>query len=81
MKARVHIFFKESVLDPQGSTVASSLQRLGFSKVKEVRMGKVIDLILDHQLPEEARKDVAKMCEKLLVNPVIESYRVELLEK
>jgi|694.fasta_scaffold17687_3 phosphoribosylformylglycinamidine synthase PurS subunit len=81
MKARVHIFFKDSVFDPQGSTVATSLQKLGFSKVKNVRMGKVIDVEIDSTFLEEAKRDVNKMCEKLLVNPVIETYRVEFLEK
>lgn len=81
MKARVHVFFKESIFDPQGNTVAESLRRSGFSQVKDVRMGKVIDIVLDTQVIEEARREVSKMCEKLLVNPVIESYRVEYLEK
>lgn len=81
MKARVHIFFKDSVFDPQGSTVASSLQRMGFSKVKNVRMGKVIDVEMDSSFLEEAKREVTKMCEKLLVNPVIETYRLEFLDK
>jgi len=80
MKARVHVFFKDSVFDPQGNTIAGSLQRLGFSKVKDVRMGKVIDIILDSQSVEDSKREVAKMCEKLLVNPVIESYRLEFVE-
>jgi phosphoribosylformylglycinamidine synthase len=54
---------------------------LGFSKVKNVRMGKVIDVEIDSTFLEEAKRDVNKMCEKLLVNPVIETYRVEFLEK
>jgi len=81
MRARVHVFFKESIFDPQGNTVAESLKRLGFSQVKDVRMGKVIDIVLETEVIEEARRTVVKMCESLLVNPVIESYRVEYLEK
>jgi phosphoribosylformylglycinamidine synthase len=80
MKARIHIFYKDSVFDPQGSTIAGSLKRLGFSKVKDVRMGKVVDIELETELQEEARKEVSKMCEKLLVNPVIESYRLEYVK-
>ena len=81
MKARIHIFYKDSVFDPQGNTIAASLKRLGFSKVKEVRMGKVIDIVLDSKSMDESKREVAKMCEKLLVNPVIESYRMEYLEQ
>ncbi len=77
MKARVHVFFKDSVFDPQGNTVAGSLKRMGFSKVKGVRMGKVIDVEFENASSEDARRDITKMCEKLLVNPVIESYKVE----
>lgn len=80
MKARIHIFYKDSVFDPQGNTVAASLQRLGFSSVKDVRMGKVIDVTLETKRVEEARSEITKMCEKLLVNPVIESYRVESID-
>ena len=81
MKVRVHIFYKDSVFDPQGNTIAGSLKRLGFSKVQEVRMGKVIDVVLDSKSPDEVKREVTKMCEKLLVNPVIESYRMEYLDK
>jgi phosphoribosylformylglycinamidine synthase len=80
MKARIHIFYKDSVFDPQGNTVAASLQRLGFNTVKDVRIGKVIDVTLEAKRIEDARIEIAKMCEKLLVNPVIESYRLESIE-
>lgn len=81
MKARVHIFYKEAVFDPQGSTVEESLKRLGFSKVKNVRIGRVIDLDLDSLSPDEAKKELTKMCEKLLANPVIESFKHEIIER
>lgn len=80
MRARIYVFYKDSVFDPQGNTVAESLKRMGFSKVNDVRMGKVIDVEFKESSTEEARKDVAKMCDKLLVNPVIESYKVEFIE-
>jgi phosphoribosylformylglycinamidine synthase len=80
MKARIHIFYKDSVFDPQGNTVAASLQRLGFNTVKDVRIGKVIDVTLEAKRIEDARTEIGKMCEKLLVNPVIESYRLESIE-
>lgn len=80
MKARVHIFFKDSVFDPQGNTLAQSLRRVGFSKVKDVRVGKVIDVEVEGQEKEEAKRDLQKMCEQLLANPVIESFKFEFLE-
>jgi phosphoribosylformylglycinamidine synthase len=80
MKARIQIFYKDSVFDPQGNTVAASLQRLGFTSVKDVRIGKVVDVTLEAKRIEDARIEIGKMCEKLLVNPVIESYRLESIE-
>lgn len=78
MKARVHVYYKESVFDPQGNTLAGSLRRNGFPKVKDVRVGKVIELELSNTSVDEARADLQKMCEKLLANPVIESFRYEV---
>lgn len=80
MKARVHVFYKDSVFDPQGNTIAQNLKRLGFSRVKDVRMGKAIDLELENHSLDQAKADVRKMCENLLANPVIESYQIEFLE-
>lgn len=80
MKARIHVFYKEGVFDPQGNTVAQSLQRLGFNQVQGVRIGKVIDLELTSKTGDEARRDLQKMCDKLLVNPVIESFKFEVHE-
>lgn len=79
MKARIHVFLKEGVFDPQGNTVAGSLQSMGFKKVKSVRIGKVIDVDLSYETPDEAKRDVQKMCDQLLANPVIESYKLEVL--
>lgn len=80
MKVRIHVFLKPSVFDPQGNTVGDSLKRMGFSQIKEMRMGKVIDVEMETNLPEEAKKQVKKMCEKLLVNPVLESYDLEIIK-
>lgn len=77
MKARVTIFYKDSVFDPQGNTLGQSLVSLGFP-VKGVRVGKVIDMELGSKSADEARRDLQKMCEKLLANPVIESFKYEL---
>ena len=76
MKAKVHVMLKEGVLDPQGEAIKHSLGSMGFSGVDGVRQGKVIELDLADGTDEATIKD---MCEKLLANTVIESYRVEML--
>ena len=76
MKARVHVMLKEGVLDPQGAAVKHALGALGFEGVNGVRQGKVIELDLADGTTEA---QVGEMCEKLLANKVIESYRIDLL--
>ena len=75
MKATVHVMLKTGVLDPQGEAVRHALGAMGFEGVNGVRQGKVIELDLAEGTSEA---DVAAMCEKLLANTAIESYRVEL---
>jgi phosphoribosylformylglycinamidine synthase len=79
MKARVTVMLKSGVLDPQGEAVRHALGSLGFSGVNGVRQGKVIELDLAETDAARAETAVKAMCEKLLANTVIESYRVELL--
>ncbi|MDJ0820743.1 MAG: phosphoribosylformylglycinamidine synthase subunit PurS [Paracoccaceae bacterium] len=76
MKARVHVMLKQGVLDPQGEAVRHALGSLGFDGVEGVRQGKVIELDLADGTSEAT---VGEMCEKLLANTVIESYRIEML--
>ena len=76
MKARVHVMLKNGVLDPQGEAVRHALGSLGFDGVEGVRQGKVIELDLADGTSETT---IGEMCEKLLANTVIESYRVEVL--
>jgi phosphoribosylformylglycinamidine synthase subunit PurS len=79
MKAIVTVGLKPGVLDVQGKAVAGALKDLGFAAVESARVGKVIELDLGAGLDREtAEKQVAEMCEKLLANTVIESYRVEI---
>ncbi|MBM7067899.1 phosphoribosylformylglycinamidine synthase subunit PurS [Actibacterium sp. 188UL27-1] len=75
MKAIVHVTLKNGVLDPQGEAVKSALGGMGFDGVNGVRQGKVIELDLAEGTSEAT---VTEMCEKLLANTVIESYRIEL---
>ena len=76
MKARVHVMLKDGVLDPQGAAVKHALSELGFDGVDGVRQGKVIELDLADGTTEAT---IAQMCEKLLANVVIESYKIEVL--
>ncbi len=77
MKAKVYITLKPGLLDAQGKTVKSALDSLGFRNIKEVRMGKYIEIDLNGAKVASAKSDVEKMCQKLLANPIIENYRVE----
>ncbi len=79
MKARVTVMLKQGVLDPQGAAIGHALGTLGFEGVETVRQGKVIELELREDDPAKAEAQVTEMCEKLLANTVIESYRVELI--
>jgi phosphoribosylformylglycinamidine synthase len=79
MKAIVTVGLKPGVLDVQGKAVAGALKDLGFSGVEDARVGKVIEIELDGDLdPATAEAQVREMCEQLLANTVIESYRVDI---
>ena len=78
MKARVTVMLKSGVLDVQGEAVRHALGTLGFSGVTGVRQGKVIELDLVESDRSTAESTVRGMCDKLLANTVIESYRVEI---
>ena len=78
MKAIIYIGLKPGVLDPQGRAISRSLNDLGFGEVTKARQGKVIELDLTGEDIATAETRVNEMCEKLLANTVIESYRVEI---
>ncbi len=78
MKARVYVMPKEGVLDPQGKAIGHALASLGFKGVGEVRQGKVIDLDLAETDAAKAKTALEAMCQKLLANTLIESYRIEI---
>ena len=79
MKARVTVMLKSGVLDVQGEAVRHALGTLGFGGVAGVRLGKVIELDLAESDADQASREVRAMCEKLLANTVIESYRIEMM--
>ena len=77
MKARVFVTLKNGVLDPQGKAIHHALEGLGFSGVKDVRAGKLIELDLANDTKDSEIED---MCRKLLANTVIENFRIERME-
>jgi len=78
--ARVVVVPKPVVNDPQGVTVRQGLNALGFHEVADVRVGKYIEVRLDGDSAEEARRRVDEMCRRLLANQVIEDYHFDLEE-
>ena len=78
MKAKVCITLKPGLLDAQGKTVKSALESLGFKGVADVRVGKYIELELGRARAASAKRKVERMCKKLLANPVVETYRIQL---
>jgi phosphoribosylformylglycinamidine synthase len=75
VRATVLVRPKQGILDPQGEAVETALEHLGFS-VADARVGTIVDLEVDASTPDEARKQVERMCEQLLANPLMESYEV-----
>jgi phosphoribosylformylglycinamidine synthase subunit PurS len=78
MRARVYVTLKQSVFDPQGQTIADALHSLGYKGVGDVRQGKFFELELDAASKDQAKTLAAEVADKVLANPVIESYRVEV---
>jgi phosphoribosylformylglycinamidine synthase PurS subunit len=78
MQARVFVTLKPSVFDPQGTTVAEALHTLGYATVRDVRQGKYFELEIDASSADEARRLASEAADRLLSNPVIESYRIEV---
>ena len=79
MRATVLVRPKEGILDPQGQAVEQSLRKLGFA-VADARVGRVVDVEVEASSADEARERVEEMCSRLLANPLIESYEVEVHE-
>ena len=79
MLAQIHVTFKEGVLDPQGKTVHHALNDLGYDEVLDVNIGKYLEIKLDSVSEEEAEIRIREMCERLLANTVIESFRFNIV--
>lgn len=79
MRARVFVTLKRSVFDPQGRTIVEALHSMGYGGVGDVRQGKYFELELDAVDGAHAKALASEVADRLLANPVIESYRVEIL--
>ncbi len=77
MRATVLVRPKTGILDPQGEAVRASLQTLGFD-IGGARVGRLVDLELHAETAEQAREQAERMCERLLANPLIESFEIEI---
>jgi phosphoribosylformylglycinamidine synthase PurS subunit len=78
MKARVYVTLKQSVFDPQGQTIADALHSLGYKGIGDVRQGKFFELEVNAASADQAKQLASEVADKVLANPVIESYRVEI---
>ena len=78
MLAKIYVTLKKGVLDPQGKAVQHSLESLGYKEVRDIRLGKYMEVKFDDIERDKANTKIREMCEKLLANPVIEDYRFEI---
>jgi len=79
-QAQIYITLRPSVLDPAGTAVRSGLHQLGFEQVEDVRIGRYIELSVAADSSRGAEQQIDQMCDQLLTNPVIENYRIELVD-
>ena len=80
-EVKVKIGLKKGVSDPEGANILKALHLLGFNTVKEAKTNRNVDLLIDGKNKEEVKKKVEEMCQRLLTNPVIHTYEIEIVEK
>jgi phosphoribosylformylglycinamidine synthase len=80
-KAKITVTLRKSILDPQGKAVEHSLKSLGYDRIKDTRIGKYIELIIDAKSKEDAFVTAEEACKKVLANPVMEDYSFEITEE
>ena len=78
IRAKIHVTLKKGILDPQGKTIHQALENLGIENISDVYVGKLIEINFTNVSENEARLLCEKACKKLLANPVIEDYKIEL---
>lgn len=77
MKAKVYVTLKKGVLDPQGRAVMGALNAMSFNEVRDVRIGKFMELTINSESKKDEEARLKEMCERLLANTVIENYKIE----
>ena len=80
-EVKVTIGLKKGVSDPEGANTLKALKLLGFNNVKEAKMIRTVDLLIDGKNKDEVKKNVEPMCQRLLTNPVIHTYEIEIIKK
>ena len=80
MKAKVYIRYKEGILDPQGKTVGGALDSMGIDGIKNLRIGKYIEISFGNISKKQAESVTDESCRKLLANPNTETYHFEVEE-
>lgn len=80
MKAIVRVRLKSGILDPQGKAVNNALHHLGYNEIQDVRIGKLIELTIENGNVDDIQKRLQDASHKLLANPIIEDYEIEIVE-
>jgi phosphoribosylformylglycinamidine synthase len=80
-EAKVTVRLKKGVSDPEGANTLKALHLLGFNKVKDAKTIRTFDILIDGKDKNTVKKDVEQMCQRLLTNPVIHNYEIEIEEK
>ena len=80
-EAKVTIGLKKGVSDPEGVNTLKALKLLGFDNVKEAKTVRTVDLLIDGKNKDEVKKSVEQMCQRLLTNPVIHTYDIDIIKK
>jgi phosphoribosylformylglycinamidine synthase PurS subunit len=80
LKAKVKVVLKSGILDPQGKAVMHAIKDLGYQNITDVRIGKFIELEMKDTRSEKIRQELDEICKKLLSNPIIENYQIEIEE-
>jgi len=80
-EAKVTIGLKKGVSDPEGANTLKALHLLGFKNVKEAKTTRTYNLLIDGDNKEKIKKDIEKMCKRLLTNPVIHRYEIEIIDE
>jgi len=80
-EVKITIGLKKGVSDPEGANTLKALHLLGFNTVKEAKTIRIVDLLIDGKNKEEIKNKVEQMCQRLLTNPVIHTYKIEIIEK